>query len=289
MYIYLNGSIVRANEATISPFDHGFMYGLGLFETFRVEAGHPFLLDDHFRRLASGLAMLGIEWGITRAEAVEIIRELLAANELTNSYVRWNVSAGTGELGLYTGIYLKPTVIVYMKPVAPIQLITKEAVLLERRRNTPEGDFRLKSHHYLNNILAKRELGPVEHAEGIFLNESGYVAEGIVSNVFWIKGETVYTPATSTGILDGITRQYVLTVLEQEGISSEYGLYKEGELLEADAAFITNSIQEIVPLHRCHDKTFETDHPIIRKIRNAFERDRERLWTRRELVEENND
>ncbi|TWI53203.1 aminodeoxychorismate lyase [Halalkalibacter nanhaiisediminis] len=283
MYVYVNDSIVSAEQAKVSAFDHGYMYGLGLFETFRVEDGHPFLLDDHFRRLDDGLRSLGIEWSMKREQAITIIQDLLEANQLNSAYVRWNVSAGPHELGLYTGTYSEPTTIIYMKSL-PTQLNgVKDAVILSIKRNTPEGDIRLKSHHYLNNVLAKRELGAVGNVEGIFLNGSGYVAEGIVSNVFWIKNNTVYTPAIETGILDGITRQFVLTLLKQQGVSAQIGLYKPEELLSADAAFVTNSIQEVVPLRSCNEKQYNSEHELIASLSKEFDRYRQWLWSRYEL------
>ncbi|MET3508521.1 aminodeoxychorismate lyase [Halalkalibacter oceani] len=283
MFIYLNGKIVDQAEANISAFDHGYMYGLGLFETFRVDGGHPFLLDDHFLRLHAGLQTLAIEWRMEREEALTILSNLLRANQLKNAYVRWNVSAGPAEIGLPTGRYEQPTVIVYMKPLPPVKAQLKDAVLLQIRRNTPEGEVRLKSHHYLNNVLAKRELGDSPDQEGIFLTEEGLVAEGVVSNVFWIKKGVVYTPALQTGILDGITRQFVLALLEQWRIPVEVGCYKAEALLEADAAFVTNSIQEVVPLRSCGQQTYQTDLPLIRKLSDAFQHYRQRLWSRDEL------
>ncbi|NEU32568.1 aminodeoxychorismate lyase [bacterium LRH843] len=287
MFIYINNSIVSKEQAKLSAFDHGFMYGLGLFETFRVEDGHPFLLDDHFQRLQEGLDSIGVEWRVTREDAVNIIQDLLKSNKLKDAYVRWNVSAGPGEIGLYTGTYTKPTTIVYMKPLPPGPFKEKDAVILSLKRNTPEGPTRLKSHHYLNNVLAKRELGTAEHVEGIFLNEAGHVAEGIVSNVFWIKDEMVYTPAISTGILDGITRRFVLTLLEKQGIPARVGLYNPNELLSADAAFITNSIQEIVPLKNCNETHYNDKHDMIARLRNEFDKYRTKLWSRDELLRRN--
>lgn len=283
MFVYVNGTVVRAEQAKISAFDHGYMYGLGLFETFRVEGGHPFLLDDHFRRLRDGLQLLGIKWTMTREDAVVLIQDLLEANTLTDAYVRWNVSAGPNELGLYTGTYTEPTTIIYMKPI-PAQLSrAKDAVILSLKRNTPEGNVRLKSHHYLNNMLAKRELGAAVNTEGIFLNEAGYLAEGIVSNLFWIKDDIVYTPAVETGILDGITRQFVLSILEQQGITTRIGWYKPEDLLGADAAFITNSIQEIVPLGSCDGHLYPDKNELVAELTKVFERYRKRLWSRSEL------
>ncbi|GAE28001.1 aminodeoxychorismate lyase [Halalkalibacter wakoensis JCM 9140] len=283
MFVYVNGQILKKEEARISAFDHGYMYGLGLFETFRVDDGHPFLLDDHFQRLQEGLRTMGISWAMNRDEIMEILTTLLEANGLKSAYVRWNVSAGPHDVGLYTGEYEEPTVIVYMKPLPSFQGITKTAKVLDIRRNTPEGQVRLKSHHYLNNVLAKRELGEDGTVEGIFLTESGFVAEGVVSNLFWVKDEVVYTPSVETGILNGVTRQFVLALLEKEGIKWEAGFFRPNDLSVADEVFITNSIQEVIPIRSFNETNFIGDKPITNKLKLAFDYYRHCLRSRTEL------
>ncbi len=156
----------------------------------------------------------------------------------------------------------------------------KKAQFLQIRRNTPEGSRRLKSHHYLNNLLAKRELGDRANVEGIFLTEQGYVAEGIVSNVFWIKNKIVFTPDLDTGILNGITRQFVLQQLTEWGIPCEIGFFRPADVIEADEVFMTNSIQEVVPLY------FEDDvksTAIVTRLQASFEKYRTCLWSCDEL------
>ncbi|WP_332697286.1 aminodeoxychorismate lyase [Halalkalibacter lacteus] len=283
MFVYVNGQIVSKEKATISAFDHGYMYGLGLFETIRVDNGHPFLLDDHFQRLQNGLTSLGINWSMKREEIVEVIQALLQANELESAYVRWNVAAGSNDLGFYTGEYTNPTTIVFMKPL-PSQIASeKDATILSIKRNTPEGEFRLKSHHYLNNVLAKRELGDASNVEGIFLTEAGFVAEGIVSNLFWVKDGVVFTPSVKTGILDGITRQLVLSLLEQKGIPYRIGFFRPDDVMSADEAFITNSIQEVVSLTSLNGQSYRGEHLVARELRRLIAFNRERLWSRSEL------
>jgi 4-amino-4-deoxychorismate lyase len=283
MYVYVNGEVAHSDEAKISIFDHGFMYGLGLFETFRIYDGHPFLLDDHFRRLRTSLKQLGIDWDMKQAEILGILDELLQKNQITNAYVRWNVSAGDEGLGLYTGSYQKPTTIVYMKPLPVTMKQEKQATILQLRRNTPEGQERLKSHHYLNNVLAKREIGDTVEIEGIFLSEEGYLAEGIVSNLFWVKNGVVYTPAVETGILNGVTRQFVLTVLRKEGIPYKEGYFQKEALCEADEAFITNSIQEIIALTACNGKTLSQANPITSWLQQMYREKRRLLFSRDEI------
>ncbi|MCK0473651.1 aminodeoxychorismate lyase [Halalkalibacter sp. APA_J-10(15)] len=280
MFIYVNGDIIHREEARISPYDHGYLYGLGLFETFAVVDGHPFLLDDHFQRLQRGLAVLDIQWTYSREAVLTILQSLLKKNGLTNAYVRWNISAGIEDIGLYTGKYSQPSVIVFVKPL-PNRPLEKKAEFLQLRRNTPEGSERLKSHHYLNNLLAKRELGSSGDKEGIFLTEEGFVAEGIVSNVFWVRDRIVYTPDLATGILSGITRQFVLKQLNHWGVRYEEGFFLPSDVKEADEVFMTNSIQEIVPLY--FDGQRKGDRFITTQLQGSFEKNRRRLWSSDEL------
>lgn len=248
MYIFINGDIVEQNKVNISPFDHGFMYGLGLFETFRVDDGHPFLIADHLNRLHDGLEQFNIEWNFDKKDILNFLDQLLQANGLSHAYIRLNVSAGIGDIGLQTKRYTKPNTIIFIKPLPEGAYREKNGVFLKTKRNSPEGPIRLKSHHYFNNILAKREIGDDLSKEGIFTTESGYIAEGIVSNIFWVKDHKVYTPCLETGILNGITRKFVIELLKNRKMDYEMGFYTQKDLLQCDEAFITNSIQEVVPL-----------------------------------------
>lgn len=258
MFVYFNGRIVPKEQAVISAFDHGFLYGVGLFETMRVYEGHAFLLEDHLQRLNAGLKELLIEKAFTKKEAEGALFQLLQANGYQNAYIRFNVSAGYGELGLQVEPYNQPNVIIYAKPLPKISpvLQEKKAQLLTIRRNTPEGNYRLKSHHFLNNILAKREIGSAMDVEGIFLTSDGYLSEGVVSNLFWVKNKTVFTSSIETGILNGITRQFVIQILKHEGLEVEEGFYKPEILNDADELFITNSIQEVVGINQWNNKVY---------------------------------
>lgn len=279
MYVYINGAIIPENEAVVSVFDHGFMYGLGVFETFRVYDGHPFLLDEHLRRLRDGLEAVNIKHDLPKEQVVSMITELLQANGIENAYIRFNISAGSAPLGLTVTPFTEPNVIVYMKPIdAPIAR-EKRAVILNVRRNTPEGEERLKSHHFLNNVLGRREIGDKLNVEGIFLTEAGFVAEGIVSNVFWVKGGKVYTPVIGTGILNGITRQFMLRLMEKLDIPFEEGYYHREDFERADYAFVTNSIQEIVTLTDLDGRCFAMETPIIDMLRSQYRRYKKTLWS----------
>lgn len=281
MYIYLNGKVIPQEEAVISVFDHGFMYGLGLFETFRIYKSHPFLLDDHLRRLNGSLEELCIDKSFAKEEGEEIIANLLRANSLESAYVRWNVSAGNGLIGLQTESYKNPNIIVYMKPLPQVQrMVEKIGQVVSLPRNTPEGAYRLKSHHYLNNILAKREVGEDTSIEGVFLTKEGFVAEGITSNIFWTKKDTLYTPSLETGILNGITRQFVLTLATKLGLSIREGFFSLKEIESADEVFVTNSIQEIVPIKSINNAVFQgIEGRHTKKLYEEYTKYTDHLWS----------
>jgi 4-amino-4-deoxychorismate lyase len=286
MYHYLNGKIVKEEDMKISAFDHGYMYGLGVFETFRVYNNHPFLFNDHFERLEESLGELRISWNETRESVLQSLSNLLAANELTDAYIRLNVSAGVGAVGLQVEPYNAPTVMMYVKPLSGDYVFQpKQGLFLNAKRNTPEGSYRLKSHHYLNNIIGKREIGDDPLKEGLFLTEDGYVAEGIVSNLFWIKENVVYTPSLETGILNGITRQFILMLLKTADIRCESGFYSCENLLSCDEAFMTNSIQEIVPFTQVGTKQLPGNEGVLtNKLITLYNQHKEKLWTRKQLT-----
>lgn len=255
-YTGLNYSVVEAKNAVVSALDHGFLYGMGLFETFRTYKGVPFLLQRHLRRLASGCRQLGIPFEPDEVSLLKWIREVMERNGLEDAYIRYTITAGEDILGLPAGDYNQPNHLLYIKelPQHPPGLYTegKGLQLLKQRRNTPEGEVRFKSLHYMNNILAKRELAGYASAkagaEGLMLTSQGEVAEGIVSNVFFVSNDKLCTPDIRTGILPGITREMVLELAAEAGLPAEEGFFKWEQLLAADEVFLTNSVQEIVPV-----------------------------------------
>lgn len=259
MNIYVNGMLIEEEKAVVSVYDHGFLYGMGLFETFRTYNGKPFLLEQHRQRLIHGCEQLGIAYSPREGEWESIVAELLVSNKQAlsgkDAYIRFTVTAGQDILGLPSGEYTKPQVIAYMKSIPPrdeeLYRLGKPLQLLKLPRNTPEGPLRLKSLHYMNNIMAKQEMQQypwAAGAEGLFVDQHGSIAEGIVSNLFFIQSGKLFTPSLETGILPGITRAFVLELAGQAGLHAEEGLFTWEDLLQADEIFMTNSIQEVVPV-----------------------------------------
>ncbi|MDF2926324.1 MAG: 4-amino-4-deoxychorismate lyase [Paenibacillaceae bacterium] len=258
MKIAMNGALCAADTAVISVYDHGFLYGMGLFETFRTYGGQPFLLEEHLQRLAEGCRELSIAYEPDIGRIETLVTQLLSVNGMEDAYFRLSVSAGVDVLGLPGEEYGKPAEIIYIKslPVPATGNGGKALQLLATRRNTPEGETRLKSFHYMNAINGKRELDRypwAQGAEGLFLDDCGFVAEGIVSNVFFVQEGVLRTPALDTCILPGITRDWVIQAASAQGIPVEEGFYPWEALLEAEEIFLTNSVAEIVPVNRLFD------------------------------------
>lgn len=250
MHVYVNGTIYPAEQASVSVLDHGFLYGIGLFETLRVYDRHLFLWEAHYARLCSGLLALRITPAWTSEELAAAVLQTIDANGLRDAYVRLSVTAGPEGVGLVADGYERPSLFVFAKPVAPLTdpPQTKRLQMLKLPRQSAEGHQRFKSHNYLNNALAKQELGTRPDVEGVFLTRDGYLAEGIVSNLFWVKDERLFTPSLDTGILDGVTRQHVLLMAKRLGLPTKEGKFQPEALREADEVFVTNSVQEIVPV-----------------------------------------
>ncbi|RKL65232.1 4-amino-4-deoxychorismate lyase [Salipaludibacillus neizhouensis] len=285
MYLFVDGEFLPAEEVQVSPFDHGFLYGLGLFETFRTYEGHPFLLDDHMKRLHDSAKEMNLKLDTYDRETItKVIEELLRLNELTDGYFRWNVSAGERGIGLSTEEYEKPRTIVYVKPLPSKKKFGKKAQTLTLRRNSAEGSKRLKSHHYLNNILGKRELGDSADAEGIFLTEDGFLSEGVVSNLFWYKDKTLYTPDLTCSCLDGVTRQFLMGLADRAGFSVMEGRYSEAAALCAEEIMVTNSVQEIVAIDKWNDTVFPGVKGVFfQQMQNQYERYVTSLWSKADL------
>lgn len=249
MLCWMNGEFIQAEDLRISPFDHGFLYGAGFFETFRTYEGHVFLFQEHMNRLRAALNEYRISMPYTDEEIAEAIRSLDDQSDGRDGYFRLNVSAGVHDIGLAPSIYESPTIILFRKELAAAPKGTeKKAVWLETERNLPESEVRHKSHNFLNNVRGRLELPSLKDHEGLFLTGEGFVAEGVTSNVFWVKDGTLYTPSIETGILPGTTRAFVLELAAKLGMVVREGLFTKDEMELADEAFVTNAVQELVPL-----------------------------------------
>jgi 4-amino-4-deoxychorismate lyase len=272
MWAWMNGEFIKAEDLRISPFDHGFLYGLGFFETFRTYKGKIFLAEQHIDRLKQALAEFHLKVELDVQMISDIVHELNHRANGEDGYFRLNVSAGVHDIGLQPAEYIKPTVILFRKPL-PVSIRGKEktAVWLETRRNSPESNIRHKSHHYANNVRARLELQSLAEHEGFFLTQSGHIAEGITSNIFWVRDGKLFTPSLETGILAGITREYVMESARTLGLEVIEGLFLPKELLQATEVFVTNAVQELVPIKTLESKTFAGNKgPIYNQLHQQY-------------------
>ncbi|WP_232699098.1 aminodeoxychorismate lyase [Brevibacillus daliensis] len=256
MWIYANNELVPAEKATVPAMDHGFLYGIGLFETIRVYNGRLFLWEEHATRLQDGLTSLNIRSKWTTHELQEAIMLTLERNDLQDAYVRLSITAGDQGVGLHADEYKNPLLYIFVKPVTPIRVppVAKRLQVISFPRQSKEGLKRFKSHNYLNCLLAKQEIGADPHVEGLFLTTEGHVCEGVVSNIFWVENKSLYTPSEKTPLLAGITRKTVITLAKQRGIDVKEGYFSLESLYQADEVFVTNSIQELVPVSYVEDQ-----------------------------------
>lgn len=254
MWCWMNGEFMRAEELKISPFDHGFLYGAGFFETFRTYDGNVLLFDEHMERLHAALTEYRIAMPYTNADILTVVQALDRESGNVDGYFRLNVSAGVHDIGLAPSSYATPNVILFRKELAPAALgMEKQAVWLDTPRNLPESAVRHKSHNFLNNVRGRLELPSLKDTEGLFVTNEGFVAEGVTSNVFWMKDGELFTPAIETGILPGTTRAFVMELARSTGIVVHEGCYGKEHVEYADEVFVTNAVQELVPLSAIKD------------------------------------
>ncbi|MBD8038639.1 aminodeoxychorismate lyase [Solibacillus sp. A46] len=271
MLCWMNGQYIDEHELKISPFDHGFLYGLGFFETFRTYEGKAVYLQEHFNRLIEALKEYRIHFPYTIQDIEEVI-EKLNAQDGKEGYFRLNVSAGVHPIGLAPSEYTEPTIILFRKKLPKMVRGTeKEAVWVKTARNSPEQQTRYKSHHYGNNVRARLELSSLANQEGFFTDKNGVVAEGITSNIFWIKDDILYTPSTRLGILPGITRAIVIRLAKELAIPVREGSFMTWELEQADECFVTTAVQELVPISHIGKIRFAgSEGRLYKKLHTAY-------------------
>lgn len=291
MWIYLNDTFVKPEEALISVFDHGFLYGDGVYETIRSYGDRLFMGDEHVARLFRSAEAIGLTIPIPREHWAELLHESMARNGVGNAqqdaYLRITVSRGAGDIGLDPALCPSPTVVVMAKPlvVPAASLYEKgvELIIASTRRNLPEAlSPRIKATNFLNNILAKREAIAAGAFDSILLNWERHVTECTVSNLFMVTDGRLQTPSVECGLLDGITRSIVIQLAEEQGIPTEEGCYTPAQLYRTGECFLTNTSMEIMPVAAVDRRQIgeATPGPLTRKLRTLFMRARERFLER---------
>jgi len=276
--INVNGTLSRAEDAVVPVMDHGFLYGDSVYETVRTYRGEPFLLDRHLDRLANSCRMIQLA-PPSAADLEREIRRTVAEAANDESYIRIMITRGVGPIGYERGLCPKPGLFVIVNPLrrVPEESYTRGVACSVgvRRRNPRESlDPAIKSCNLLNNVLAHMEAQDAGAKETILLNTRGFVAEGTHTNVFFIAGGTVKTPALECGLLAGITRQVVLECCREAGLPVEEGEYRIEALASADEAFVTSTLQEVLPVTTLDGKPVGGGRPgpLTRKIHDLFRR-----------------
>ncbi len=275
--VYVNGQYFPKEEAKISVFDHGFLYGDGVFEGIRAYGGKVFRLNEHIDRLYNGARGIMIDIPLKKEEMAEVVLETLRRNELKDAYIRLVISRGTGDLGLDPRKCKTPTIICITDKIVlyPEELYNKgmEIITAATRRNRPEGvNPQMKSLNYLNNIMAKLEANLAGAPEAMLLNNEDYVAECTGDNIFIVKDGVLITPPPYVGILVGITRNAIMELAEKIGIKVEERVFTRYEVFTADECFLSGTAAEAVPVVKVDGRQIADGKPgpITNKILKEF-------------------
>lgn len=266
MYIYLNNSFVPKEEAKVSVFDHGLMYGDGIFETLRSYNGTVFRIDSHIDRLFGSAEMIRLAIPKGKDELKDVIYQSLEINGLKDAYIRVSITRGEGEIGLDPDLCKEPTIIVISKPLTPyleeIYRMGVRIIISAVRRMPPEAlDPAIKSLNFLNNILAKISAKDKKAFDALMLNAQGYVTETTTANIFVVKKGLLITPPLSSGILKGITRSAIFLISRAIGIDLLEQDILPSDLYKADETFLTNTSLEIMPVARIDGKLIGDGRP----------------------------
>ena len=253
--VNITGHIVPSEQALVSAYDHGFLYGDGVYETLRTYGGVPFLLEGHLKRLRRSADMIRISWADLPVDPAEELRRALVAAGNSESLVRLALTRGSGPFGYDRTRCQKPNFLVYVEPFEPPspQLYEEGAtarIVSVRRNPTSALDPHIKSMNLLNNILAAMEAFEHGADEAFMLNLLGNVAESCSANIFIVRDGKVLTPPLSAGILDGLTRAHLLDLCRQEGIPAEETDFRGEDIHSAEECFVTSTTREVMPIAR---------------------------------------
>lgn len=278
MHIYLNNKFVAERKALVSVFDHGFLYGDGVFETLRAYQGRIFRLDEHLKRLKKSARGLKISLPQTLPVIRRHLEETLLVNHLKNALLRICISRGVGPIGLDPALCRQPTFVIIPRVFNgynPRQYHhgLKVSIVSVRRTPRPAMDSQIKSANFLNNILAKIQAKRNQADEGLMLGINGYLTEGTISNFFIVTHGRLYTPAVDQGILAGITRRLVIDLAKQADIPVKEARLLPSDLYKADECFLTNTSMEIMPVTKADGFTIGNGKvgPFTRLLREAYQ------------------
>ncbi len=283
MKIFLNGKFVSREEAKISVFDHGLLYGDGVFEGIRVYGGMPFRLSEHVERLYKSAKAIMLEAPFARDEMENLIMKTSEMNDIKEGYIRVVVTRGEGDLGLDPVKCPSPSVFIIADEISlyPEQLYEKgiEIVTVPVQRTSPTMlEPRIKSLNYLNNIMAKLHANNAGKPEALMINSDGYIVECSGENIFIVEGKNLFTPPAHLGILEGITRAAVMEIAPSCGCRVSEECLTLYDVYNADECFLTGSAAEIVPVVEVDGRKISSGLPgketgqLIKKFRELTRR-----------------
>ncbi|AEF17569.1 MULTISPECIES: branched-chain-amino-acid transaminase [Thermoanaerobacterium] len=275
--VFLNGEFVDSEKAAVSVFDHGFLYGDGVFEGIRAYDGVVFKLDDHLKRLYNMAKALLLDVPYSKEEMADKVLETVRRNNLKDAYIRLVVSRGKGDLGLDPYKCSKPTVVIIADKITlyPDEMYQNGLKIITstfRRNSIQTLDPQIKSLNYLNNILAKIEAVKAGYPEALLLNLEGYVAECTGDNVFIVSDGILYTPPSAAGALGGITRATVIDIANKLGIPVVEKYFSLFNVYTADECFLTGTAAEAIPVTEVDKRVIGNGKPgeITKKIIEEF-------------------
>jgi branched-chain amino acid aminotransferase len=276
--VFVNGTITDAAKASVPVFDHGFLYGEGIYETLRTYHREPFLFDRHIRRLRRSASLLALPVPYDDAMLFAHVRRTMAAlPDQGEAYIRILLTRGVGELSYNPAACPTPTLVIIVKPFPgqPERTFTEgiRIALVGVRRNHPQAlNPIIKSNNLLNNALAMQEAIRQQGEEALMLNQAGEIAECAQSNFFLVRGGRVLTPPLTAGLLAGVTREFVMEIARGLGLDASETRLTPDDLRTADEAFLTGTTREVTPVVAVDDLTIGSGRPgdITARLLGAF-------------------
>ena len=282
--VNVNGQICHPEQARISVFDRGFLFGDSVYEVTRTYGRKVFLWQEHWARMCHSAKLIGMKLPVSDSCLREETRKLLQAFGMDNVYIRWVVSRGEGEIGLDPSLATKGNFVIFVRPLPenPRWWYDEGVSLLISgvQRNAIEAlDPNIKSGNYLNNLMAVKEAKDKGFFDAIMLNSDGYITEGTTFNFWIIKGKTILTPPLESGILRGITREKLLSLIDRSDFQLQEKNILPDEAYGADECFITSSTKELVPAIQLDHKKISggSPGPVVKQLHQLFQQWRDHL------------
>ncbi|MCG7316029.1 branched-chain-amino-acid transaminase [Brevibacillus laterosporus] len=277
--IYLNGEFVEKENAKISVYDHGFLYGDGIFEGIRVYNGNVFRLQEHIERLYESALSIMLVIPMKIEEMMDAVVETVRKNELRDAYIRLVISRGDGDLGLDPRSCKKANIVIIVEQLRlfPQELYETglKIVTVPTRRNKPDAlNPKIKSLNYLNNVMVRMEASMAGVSEALMLNSEGYVTEGSGDNIFLVKKGVIYTPPTYLGALDGITRQAIMDIVRELGYVIKEEPFTRHDVYIADEVFLTGTAAEVISVSEVDARIIRDGKPgpVTKQLLEKFRR-----------------